>query len=107
MRTATRCGCLGGTRKNCESPRTRGGKRRRPMSCPSRRAEDGGVATGAAAGAPAAEFAGVVEATGNAEGLRTAVRMTRPRGTVILKSTVHGVGGGAQQGKPGGEGRAP
>jgi alcohol dehydrogenase len=35
----------------------------------------------------------VVEATGNAEGLRSAVRMTRSRGTVILKSTVHGVVG--------------
>lgn len=32
----------------------------------------------------------VVEATGSAEGLRQAVAMTRPRGTVILKSTVHG-----------------
>ncbi len=32
----------------------------------------------------------VVEATGSAEGLRQAVAMTRPRGTVIMKSTVHG-----------------
>ena len=32
----------------------------------------------------------VVEATGSPEGLTQAVRMTRPRGTVILKSTVHG-----------------
>jgi alcohol dehydrogenase len=32
----------------------------------------------------------VVEATGCAEGLRQAVAMTRPRGTVVLKSTVHG-----------------
>jgi alcohol dehydrogenase len=32
----------------------------------------------------------VVEATGSAEGLRQAVAMTRPRGTVVLKSTVHG-----------------
>jgi threonine dehydrogenase-like Zn-dependent dehydrogenase len=40
-------------------------------------------------GAPAS-FDFVVEATGSAEGLMQAVRMTRPRGTVILKSTVHG-----------------
>jgi alcohol dehydrogenase len=31
----------------------------------------------------------VVEATGSARGLLDAIRMTRPRGTVILKSTVH------------------
>jgi alcohol dehydrogenase len=31
-----------------------------------------------------------VDATGSVEGMREAVRMTRPRGTVILKSTVHG-----------------
>src|SRR5208337_5491476 len=35
----------------------------------------------------------VVDATGSAEGLRQAVHMTRPRGTVILKSTVHGLVG--------------
>jgi len=35
----------------------------------------------------------VVDATGSPEGLRQAVRMTRPRGTVILKSTVHGLVG--------------
>jgi threonine dehydrogenase-like Zn-dependent dehydrogenase len=52
-----------------------------------------GVETATADAPPAAEFAWVVEATGNAEGLRTAVRMTRPRATVILKSTVHGVAG--------------
>ncbi len=32
----------------------------------------------------------VVDATGSPEGLRTAVAMTRPRGTLILKSTLHG-----------------
>jgi len=32
----------------------------------------------------------VVEATGSADGLVQAVRMTRPRGTLVLKSTVHG-----------------
>jgi alcohol dehydrogenase len=39
---------------------------------------------------PAAAFDWVVDATGSPEGLRSAVAMTRPRGTVILKSTVHG-----------------
>jgi alcohol dehydrogenase len=37
-----------------------------------------------------AEYDWVVEATGSAEGLRQAVQMTRPRGTVFMKSTVHG-----------------
>jgi alcohol dehydrogenase len=40
--------------------------------------------------APAAFYGWTVDATGKPEGLRTAVNMTRPRGTVILKSTVHG-----------------
>jgi alcohol dehydrogenase len=40
---------------------------------------------------PAAAFGWVVDATGSPEGLRQAVRMTWPRGTVILKSTVHGL----------------
>lgn len=39
---------------------------------------------------PAAAFDWVVEATGSAEGLQQAVSMTRPRGTVVMKSTVHG-----------------
>lgn len=39
---------------------------------------------------PQAEYDWVVDATGSAEGLRQAVRMTRPRGTVVMKSTVHG-----------------
>ncbi len=38
---------------------------------------------------PLAEYDWVVEATGSREGLKTAVSMTRPRGTIILKSTVH------------------
>ena len=33
----------------------------------------------------------VVDATGSAEGLRAAVTMCEPRGTVIMKSTVHGL----------------
>jgi len=54
-------------------------------------AECAGVAVEVAADRlPAAAFDYVVEATGSAEGLRTAVRMTRPRGTLVLKSTVHG-----------------
>ncbi len=32
----------------------------------------------------------VVEATGSPDGLKQAVAMTRPRGTVLMKSTVHG-----------------
>ena len=39
---------------------------------------------------PIAEYDYVVDSTGSAEGLQQAVAMTRPRGTVILKSTVHG-----------------
>src|SRR5580658_4959325 len=40
---------------------------------------------------PVAEFDWVVDATGNPDGLRAAASMARPRGTVILKSTVHGM----------------
>jgi alcohol dehydrogenase len=44
--------------------------------------------------APAAKsYDWVVDATGSPEGLRRAVSMTRPRGTVILKSTLHGLVG--------------
>ena len=39
--------------------------------------------------APRAAFDWVVEATGSPAGLEQAIRMARPRGTVILKSTVH------------------
>lgn len=39
---------------------------------------------------PVAEYDWVVDATGSPDGLRQAVAMARPRGTVILKSTVHG-----------------
>jgi alcohol dehydrogenase len=50
-----------------------------------------GVATELAGGRlPTAEYEKVVDATGNREGLRAAAAMARPRGTVILKSTVHG-----------------
>ena len=39
---------------------------------------------------PVAAYEWTVDATGSAEGLRQAAAMTRPRGTVIMKSTVHG-----------------
>jgi len=42
---------------------------------------------------PAAGYDWVVDATGSPEGLRQAVGLTRPRGTVILKSTQHGMVG--------------
>jgi threonine dehydrogenase-like Zn-dependent dehydrogenase len=54
-------------------------------------AEAAGVATEiAGSNLPAAAYDWVVEATGSADGLRQAVQMTRPRGTVFMKSTVHG-----------------
>jgi alcohol dehydrogenase len=37
-----------------------------------------------------AAFQLVVDATGSPEGLKEAIAMTRPRGTLIMKSTVHG-----------------
>jgi alcohol dehydrogenase len=40
---------------------------------------------------PAASFDWVVDATGHPDGLRAAVAAARPRGTIILKSTVHGL----------------
>lgn len=39
---------------------------------------------------PVAAYDWVVEATGSADGLRQAVQMARPRGTVFMKSTIHG-----------------
>jgi threonine dehydrogenase-like Zn-dependent dehydrogenase len=39
---------------------------------------------------PEAEYRWVVDATGSQAGLRAAIRMVEPRGTIILKSTVHG-----------------
>jgi len=38
---------------------------------------------------PAAKYQCVIDATGSANGLQQAVQMTRPRGTVVMKSTVH------------------
>jgi threonine dehydrogenase-like Zn-dependent dehydrogenase len=54
-------------------------------------AAQAGVETRVAAAAlPTAAYDWVVDATGNPEGLRSAAAMVRPRGTLILKSTVHG-----------------
>lgn len=39
---------------------------------------------------PAARYGWVVEATGSPDGLCQAVAMVRPRGTIVMKSTVHG-----------------
>ena len=39
---------------------------------------------------PVRAFDYVVDATGSADGLQQAVAMTKPRGTLIAKSTVHG-----------------
>jgi len=50
-----------------------------------------GVATEVTGGTlPKAAYDFVVDATGSPAGLRSAAAMTRPRGTLILKSTVHG-----------------
>lgn len=40
---------------------------------------------------PKGAFPIVVDATGSAEGLKAAVAMCQPRGTVVMKSTVHGL----------------
>jgi threonine dehydrogenase-like Zn-dependent dehydrogenase len=49
-----------------------------------------GAETFANASLPASRYDLVIEATGAAEGLASAIGMTRPRGTVVMKSTVHG-----------------
>ncbi len=56
-------------------------------------AERAGIVTVLGGEPPPAEFDWVVEATGKPEGLRNAIQMTKPRGTVILKSTMHGQAG--------------
>lgn len=53
-------------------------------------AERAGIGTGLAEKLPEQRYQWVVEATGSRKGLEQAVRMTRPRGTAILKTTVHG-----------------
>jgi threonine dehydrogenase-like Zn-dependent dehydrogenase len=49
-----------------------------------------GIETNIAQNLPQRKYQFVVDATGVREGLRQAVSMARPRGTVILKSTIHG-----------------
>jgi alcohol dehydrogenase len=53
-------------------------------------AENAGVKTNLAQQSPAETYQYVVESTGSAAGLQQAIGMTRPRGTVVMKSTVHG-----------------
>lgn len=53
-------------------------------------AESAGVVGEVADKLPVAEYDWVVDATGSPEGLRQAVSLVRPLGTVVLKSTVHG-----------------
>jgi alcohol dehydrogenase len=53
--------------------------------------EAAGVETQVARKLPVAEYDFVVDATGSMDGLKQAVRLARPRGTLILKSTVHGL----------------
>ncbi|BDC53094.1 alcohol dehydrogenase [Bryobacterales bacterium F-183] len=53
-------------------------------------AADMGIQTVITEKLPEGAYAKVVEATGSAAGLEQAVRMTRPRGHVIAKSTIHG-----------------
>jgi threonine dehydrogenase-like Zn-dependent dehydrogenase len=54
-------------------------------------AEQAGVSTEIAKKLPVARYEFVVEATGSSEGLGQAVQMTQPRGTIVMKSTVHGL----------------
>ena len=54
-------------------------------------AEKAGVTGVVAKKLPRAKYRFVVDATGSAEGLQSAIDMTEPRGTVIMKSTVHGL----------------
>jgi threonine dehydrogenase-like Zn-dependent dehydrogenase len=49
-----------------------------------------GVKTFARADAPSGWFDIVVEATGSPDGFKYAIERTRPRGTLVLKSTFHG-----------------
>ena len=54
-------------------------------------AERAGVQVTASKRLPSNAYDWVVDATGSRDGLRQAIQITRPRGTVFLKSTVHGV----------------
>lgn len=62
------------------------GRRSESLALPARL----GLATGLAQEAAADAFDLVVEATGNEDGLAESLRLVRPRGTLVLKSTFHG-----------------
>lgn len=49
-----------------------------------------GIQTSTSEDCPIASFQLVVDATGSSAGLQQAVKMVRPRGTVVMKSTIHG-----------------
>lgn len=49
-----------------------------------------GVETSSKEQRPRAAFQLVVDSTGSSQGLKEAITMTRPRGTLVMKSTVHG-----------------
>ena len=53
-------------------------------------ARSAGIRAGIAPEDPAARYDYAVEATGSADGLALAARMVRPRGTIVMKSTIHG-----------------
>lgn len=53
-------------------------------------AKRAGIQTSASRDHPRAAFDFVVDATGSPAGIAEAVKMVRPRGTVIMKSTMHG-----------------
>jgi alcohol dehydrogenase len=53
-------------------------------------ARAGGIDTRSAQELPRGRYQFAVDATGSKDGLGQAVRMVRPRGTVVLKSTIHG-----------------
>jgi threonine dehydrogenase-like Zn-dependent dehydrogenase len=53
-------------------------------------ATNAGIEARVARKLPQSEYGWVVDATGSSDGLRQAVQMTKPRGKVVMKSTVHG-----------------
>lgn len=53
-------------------------------------ARQAGIEARRASGPPRARYAFTVEATGRPEGLAAAIAMTEPRGTVVMKTTIHG-----------------
>jgi len=52
-------------------------------------ASDAGIDSRLANKLPVAKYDWVVDASGSSQGIWQAVKMTRPRGTVVLKSTIH------------------